>query len=390
MKAMQVVTTTQTPCDAQASGAGAGLLAALFAVRLAEVQAKRRCWDACAAALSAAAARPAAHPAGCASAHALMACDADRVAGDAARWQGHLAAALGHYQAAERAAAAALADPIRRRGCGSAQAPGDGAKSARQAPRVLRGRGDRAAAEPGPADGGSVEPGGGGGRLAWALRGARARGALGRAKCAAAAGEPDLAAQLAAGALACLAPPSSGGSEGAAAAPGPGTESEPGDAALRDAPVAAAAVLLFQAALLQGGPAGARGDADCPITPASRGSTVQGSESGSEGDEMASSLCAGGAGEGSAARMQLWGCTPASGAQQPGSSSAAAAGTRASDRGAAKAPAAAGGRRRRAGAAQTINAAGGGDAAAAPVAQARLRLLLRALAAGGGVPLLAR
>lgn len=375
----------------QAGGVGAGLMAALFAVRLAEVQAKRRRWSACAAELAAAAPRPAAHAADNASAHALVACEAERVAGDAARWQGRLPAALEHYQAAERAAAAALACPTRRRGCGSAQAPCGDAKVGRQALRSMRCRGNHAAAAPGPADGRSGESGAGAGRLAWALRVARARAMLGRAKCSAVAGEPHLAAKVAGGALACLAPPSSGSLKGAAACPGSAPVSGPRDAALRDAPVAAAAILLFRDALLQGGAAGPCGSTDCSTTAAARGSVAQGSESGSEGDASAcSSPCAEGAGEGSAACVRLWGCMPAAAAQQPRSCAAAVANARACGRSAAKAPAAIGGAWRRRGAAQTSEVDGGGGAAAPPAAPARLCLLLRALAAGGGVPLLAK
>lgn len=386
-----------TICGVQAGGVGAGLLAALFAVRLAEVQAKRGRWDAAAAELAAAAPRPAARAAGHASTVALVACEAERVAGDAARWQGRPAAALEHYEAAERAAAAALAGPTRASGptrglgCASAQAPRDDAKAARRAPRGTRRRGDCTAAIPSPADGDSGEPGGGGGRLAWALRVARARDMLGRAKCAAAAGEPSLAAELAAGALACLAPPPTGSPKAAAACRGSGSGSGPRDAALRDAPVAAAAILLFQAALLQGGAEGPCRDSVCYTTAASRGSVAQGSGSDSEGNASpCSSPCAEGAGGGSAACVRLWGCMPAGGAQQPGSSAAAAASIRACGRSAAKAPVATQGEKLRRGAAQTSDADETGDAAAAPGAPARLCLLLLALAAGGGVPLLAK
>jgi len=351
----------------------------MFAVRLAEVHAKRRCWPACAAALSECAAALAAAPRDPAGlpARALADAEAARVAGDAARWRVDLPAARAHYATAERAAAAALAN-------GSEPAGGDGAAGGgcrgraraqtRRRPCARRGRGaGRPPLEPVAEPPGGAPEGPGAGRLAWALRTVCVRAALGRAKCAAAAGDGPASRELAARALACLSPSPAAGLAGrqAGASNGAGPD-EALSASAAAAPVAAAAVLVFQAARL--------GDqcacADCagsPGGPDPQGGVGEGAGRG--GDEPRSPSARADAASGGTL-VRLWGChLPGT----PASAEAAAAEE-------------AGGRPRSRASAGAAGARGspGAEPAAPAAAAARLRLLLRALALGGGAPLLAR
>jgi len=351
----------------------------MFAVRLAEVHAKRRCWPACAAALSECAAALAAAPRDPAGlpARALADAEAARVAGDAARWRVDLPAARAHYAAAQRAVAAALAD-------GSEPAGGDGAAGGgcrgraraqtRRRPCARRGRGaGRPPLEPVAEPPGGAPEGPGAGRLAWALRTVCVRAALGRAKCAAAAGDGPASRELAARALACLSPSPAAGLAGrqAGASNGAGPD-EALSASAAAAPVAAAAVLVFQAARL--------GDqcacADCagsPGGPDPQGGVGEGAGRG--GDEPRSPSARADAASGGTL-VRLWGChLPGT----PASAEAAAAEE-------------AGGRPRSRASAGAAGARGspGAEPAAPAAAAARLRLLLRALALGGGAPLLAR
>ncbi len=355
------------------------MLAAVFAARLAEVHAKRRRWPACAAELSEGAAALAAAPRDPAGlpARALAEAAAARVAGDAARWRVDLPAARAHYATAERAAAAALAN-------GSEPAGGDGAAGGgcrgraraqtRRRPCARRGRGaGRPPLEPVAEPPGGAPEGPGAGRLAWALRTVCVRAALGRAKCAAAAGDGLASRELAARALACLSPSPAAGSAGrqAGASNGAGPDEAP-SASAAAAPVPAAAVLVFQTARL-GDQSACADCAGSPGGPDPQGGVCEGAGRG--GDKLRSpSARADAAGGGTLVR--LWGC------QHPGTpASAEAAATEE-----------AGGRPRSRASAGAAGARGspGAEPAAPAAAAARLRLLLRALALGGGAPLLAR
>jgi len=361
------------------------VLAAVFAARLAEVHAKRRRWPACAAALAEGAAALAAAPRDPAGlpARALAEAEAARVAGDAARWRADLPAAHAHYAAAERAAAAALAG-------GGGPAGGDGAAAGgrrgrarpqpRQRPCERRGRG-AGRPPPDPAEPVGERPGGapkglGAGRLAWALRTVCARAALGRAKCAAAAGEGPASRELAARALACLSPgPPAGPAGRLAGAPyGAGSDEAP-SAGERAAPVAAAAVLVFQAMRL-GDESACAACASSLGVPELQGGVGEGAGRGEDAPRSPRARAEPAAG---GTLVRLWGCQQGT----PASAEAAAAdeaGGRARSRGSAGAAA------RAAGAGGSPGASSGAPATAA----ARLRLLLRALALGGGAPLLAR
>lgn len=406
----------------QARGVGAPLLDALFTAQLVEVHAKRHDWRTCAAELAAAAAltptlTPILDP-GMPDlevpARTLVVSTLARVAGDAARWQGNLSAARDHYMAAEQAVSAVLAGGALRSGAGGDR-NGDGGDLGGRSRAGGGGgvgqsqRGRRRAAGPA-ASSLAQEPQAGsigtcGGRLAWALRGALARARLGRAKCAAAAGEPDVAAGLAGQALAALAPPKADPSAALSANTASAAlelatldlaaldlADDNACAGLRDAPVAAAAVLVFQAALLL--PAGPGSACDARSSGRQRAATDRRSPQPgliTRADERTSR---------SSAPVQLWGCSPGMGLRHPVgyvqgsvSPSGNTAPARALGRGAGRVRRGRGrktGGGRQAGAACAELGTEAKGRSAVPAADARLQLLLRALAAGGGAPLLAR